>query len=416
MVIEPGQETEVQSARGGRAAHAPPRVRSGRSAMLALPAAAATRPSSTTTAPTGTSPRAPAERASARARATNCRSASPPSTEVLGGRVADAGLRHRRPPCATSSRLRFTATGRAGLPSPVLHRRRLLPALLPSDSLITMVSAMSFTVRPVARYLFTCLQLTAPGPDADVQEQRRPDHDAASCVSLLALARRRHVLRKLLDALYQRVLRKEVTVRLARAPHSAHNAGHLCGQRRRKQGCARRWWGGPGRFGRPGTGSRPMLERIEVVGEPVATVRLHLSQPASALARSLPASADAPARVCLISRTLHRAQGADHRPERAPSSACGAVTISTRRVVLDLTHATPFAVASGRMIVVELGSRLLCRRSPRTTPRRRRVPLPSPRPGSPHPGLAPARLRPRARRSPPSSTRPPRRRPRLRRA
>ena len=109
--------------------------------------------------------------------------------------------------------------------------------------------------------------------------------------------------------------------------------------------------------------SGPVLERIELVGQPATGVRLHLSAPVPALARTLPASEGAPERIYID------LQGASIGPHALTviqgtgsllRIRSGQFDDRTTRVVLDLTHALPFSVRPvGRAVVVDIGTSLL---------------------------------------------------------
>src|SRR5690242_18248523 len=104
----------------------------------------------------------------------------------------------------------------------------------------------------------------------------------------------------------------------------------------------------------------PVLERIEVVGGEAPAVRLHLSEPAAAQARSLPPTGDAPNRIYVdlagttLAPTLARVVAGSAAVVRVRA---GQFDRSTARVVLDLARAVPFTVRpSGGTITIALGA------------------------------------------------------------
>ena len=103
-----------------------------------------------------------------------------------------------------------------------------------------------------------------------------------------------------------------------------------------------------------------VLDGIEVVGSHAAAVRLRLSAPAVAQARSLPPSGDAPDRIYIdlagttISPTLTRVVDGAGPLLRVRA---GQFDRTTARVVLDLSGAVIFTVQqTGQMITIQLGT------------------------------------------------------------
>jgi N-acetylmuramoyl-L-alanine amidase len=102
-----------------------------------------------------------------------------------------------------------------------------------------------------------------------------------------------------------------------------------------------------------------LLERIEVSGGVTAVVRLHLSAPVTPVVRALPADKDAPDRVYLdlpgtvVASGLQSAVAGIDPVVRVRTGQFGA---TVARVVLDLTHAVPFAVQSaGSTVTIDVG-------------------------------------------------------------
>jgi len=108
-------------------------------------------------------------------------------------------------------------------------------------------------------------------------------------------------------------------------------------------------------------GAGSVLERVEVLADRGPAVRLHLSAPAAATARTLPAEGDAPARIYIdladtargpLTPSVLRGVGPLLRVRT------GQFDPTTTRVVLDLADGVPFAVHPvARTVIVELTAR-----------------------------------------------------------
>ena len=123
---------------------------------------------------------------------------------------------------------------------------------------------------------------------------------------------------------------------------------------------------------RPALAAVALLERIEVSGGPTAMVRLHLSAPVTPVVRALAADKDVPDRVYLdlpgtvVAAGLQTAVAGVDPVLRVRTGQFGA---TVARVVLDLTHAVPFAVQSaGTTVTIDVG--LPSSSLPRTVVRR----------------------------------------------
>jgi N-acetylmuramoyl-L-alanine amidase len=109
----------------------------------------------------------------------------------------------------------------------------------------------------------------------------------------------------------------------------------------------------------PAFAALALLERIEVSGGVTAMVRLHLSAPVTPVVRALPADKDVPDRLYLdlpgtvVAAGLQTALPGVDPVVRVRTGQFGA---TVARVVLDLTHAVPFAVQSaGTTVTIDVG-------------------------------------------------------------
>ena len=111
----------------------------------------------------------------------------------------------------------------------------------------------------------------------------------------------------------------------------------------------------------PALAASPVLERIEVVGNPATAVRLHVSAPATPRAQALAADGVSPERVYVDLADTRLAL-----PLPKEIDGTGALLLRVRaaqfdprtaRIVLDLAHRTAFRVVGGeRTVTIELGA------------------------------------------------------------
>jgi N-acetylmuramoyl-L-alanine amidase len=127
----------------------------------------------------------------------------------------------------------------------------------------------------------------------------------------------------------------------------------------------------------------PLLERIELVGNPATAVRLHVSAPTTPRAQALAADGDAPERIYVDLADTRLAA-----PLAKEIDGTGALLLRVRaaqfdprtaRVVLDLTHRTAFRVVGGeRNVTIELGATPPPPQSARRAVPREATPPPAP--------------------------------------